>query len=156
MMQTRQLNHLICLFIAAGLLFCLGCKAGNYASLKTSADLMAQYKGGSLDTNYQYYYVGRSGLPYVVVGIDRAYTFDDKFWVKIETQEDVYKKIRNLADLEPDQYKLYAKDIISPDNQKVGVYFSYYLSAPAMVDEEKKQVTVYNPYKPGSRGGLGF
>lgn len=130
--------------------FLSGC-TGTWGSLRSSPDLLSGIESRSLDPAFAYYYCGRDNLPYAVVGIDKAYTFGSKFWFRIETMEEVYKKIDHLADLEPHQYRRYAKDILAPDGRKVGSYFSYYFATGVSVDESTRTVIVHNPYKPDSR-----
>ena len=128
----------------------LGGCAGTWGSLKTNPELLAGVQNRSVDPGLDYYYCGRSGLPYAVVGIDRAYTFKSRFWFKIDTMAEVYKKIDNLSNLEPFHDRRYARDVVSPEGRVVGIYFSYYYATAVVVDEAAKEVWVYNPYKPES------
>ncbi len=139
----------LCLLVS--LLALTGCVSGTYGKLKTNETLMGQYKDKTLPGDYQYYYCGRSGLPYAVVGIDRDYSFDEKFWSKIESTEDIYLKIRNLNDHSWGSTIMFSKEILGPDGKKIGIWFSYYNTTPVKVDSQTNSVAVYNPYKPGSR-----
>ncbi|MCG8635073.1 MAG: hypothetical protein MI863_14660 [Desulfobacterales bacterium] len=143
--KAAGLTIYLCIFIFAG---CIG---AGWSGLRHNQDLMVSYKEGTLPDNLNYYYCGRSSIPYAVIGIDRAYTFKGKTWFKIESREDLYYKIRNLSDLEPGHIVAYGKDIVGPEGQKVGIWFSYYSGTGVRVDEGNKIVEVFNPYKPGSR-----
>lgn len=132
-----------------------GCAGTTWGSLKTSQDLNLSLENRTIDPSLAYYYCGRSGLPYVVVGIDKAYTFTAKFWFKIETMDEVYKKIDHLADLERGQYQRYTRQILAPDGHVVGTYYSYYHATSVSVDEGAKTVWIANPYKPETQMRLG-
>jgi hypothetical protein len=123
-----------------------GC-VGNYGTIRTNTALLDQYKGGALP-DYNYYYCGRSSIPYAVVGIDNTYGFSDRLWFKIESKEEVYKKIANLSELHMDSTRLFTSDILDTQGQKLGVWFSFYSYSPVRVDNETRMVEVYNPYNP--------
>ncbi|MDD9304162.1 MAG: hypothetical protein HUK40_18160 [Desulfobacter sp.] len=112
---------------------------------------MAEYHDKKLSSDLNYYYCGRSSIPDAVVGIDKSYTFEDKFWFKIESREDLYDKIRNLSDLEPEHSMMYAKDILDPQGRSIGTWFSFYNTTGIKVDEHAGVIEVFSPYKPSSR-----
>jgi hypothetical protein len=147
--KACRITMLFFLLIFIGVLS--GC-AGNYGSLSTNNGLLDQYKGQGLPDTYNYYYCGRSSLPYAVVGIDNAYGFKDRIWLKIESKEDVYKKISSLSDLHRDSSRLFTKDILDTEGKKIGVWFSYYQSSPIMLDAETMMVEIPSPYNPNSYG----
>lgn len=143
--RTGWITRIFLVLMFAGVL--AGC-AGNYGTIRTNTALMDQYKGGALPDNYNYYYCGRSSLPYAVVGIDNTYGFSDRLWFKIESREEVYKKISNLSELHRDSTRLFTSDIFDTQGQKLGIWFSYYSYSPVLVDNETRMVEVYNPYNP--------
>jgi hypothetical protein len=143
--NSRPAVVIICLLIFTG------CVGAGWGGLKHNRDLMVSYKAKALPENLNYYYCGRSSIPYAVVGIDKAYAFEGKTWLKIESTDDLYYKIKNLSDLEPVHTIPHYKDIIGPDGRVMGLWFSYYNSTGVRVDEENKIIEVFNPYKPGSR-----
>lgn len=135
------------------LLLCiLSSCAGNYGAIKFNPDLVDQYKQKNLPEDYNYYYCGRSGLPYAVVGIDPAYKFDGKFWSKIETREEIYNKIYHLWELYTGSNLLYGSDILYKGGMKLGIWFSHYRYSQVKLDAKTKTVTVFNPYNPNHDG----
>lgn len=149
--QTKHLKlaGLTILVLISGLIY--GCTGGSWAYTKHNNSLFETYREKQLPNSMNYYYCGRESLPYAVVGIDPDFTFDSKFWFKIESEEDLYKKIYNLSDLEPHNERMYAKDIVSPSGKVVGIWFSYYNNTAITIDETNGAINVYNPYKPGSK-----
>ncbi len=135
-----------CLYLVY--LFFLGGCLGTSGNLRLNSDLLVQYKEAALPKDYNYYYCGRSGLPYAVVGIDASYKLHDRFWFKIEAEKEIYKKIGNLSQLHPDTGSMVSSDILNKEGKKIGVWFSYYRYTPVRVDPETRMVAVFNPYNP--------
>lgn len=127
-----------------------GCGLNMAGRMTGSTELMEQYREKRLPEQLNYFYCGREGLPYAVVGIDPAYTFESKFWFPIESGPDLYKKIDHLSDIEPGQSIMYARTIVGPAGNTVGVWFSFYHSTGVIVDDKNLKVQVFNPYKPES------
>jgi hypothetical protein len=143
--RTSWITRIFLLLTAAGIL--AGC-VGNYGNIRSNTALLDQYKNAALPDNLNYYYCGRSSIPYAVVGIDNTYTFSDRFWFKIEAKQEVYKKIANLSELHRGSTRLFTSDILGPQGQKLGIWFSFYSYSPVVLDNETRMVDVYNPYKP--------
>ena len=85
------------------------------------------------------------------MGIDPAYTFETKSWFPIEPGPELYRKIDNLSNLESDQNRMYARAIIGPAGNTIGLWFSFYHSTGVIVDDTNHSIQVFNPYKPESR-----
>lgn len=128
-----------------------GCGLNTAGHLTHSPVLMEQYREKLLPEQLSYFYCGRENLPDAVVGIDPAYTFETKFWFPIESGPDLYSKIDHLSNLEPGQDRLYAREIIGPAGNAIGVWFSFYYSTGVTVDDANHRIQVFNPYKPESR-----
>lgn len=128
-----------------------GCGIHSAGHMKHSPELMAQYREETLPKQLSYFYCGRENLPYAVVGIDPAYSFETKFWFPIEFGPDLYNKIDHLSNLEPGQNRKYARVIIGPAGDVIGVWFSFYYSTGVIVDDSNHKIKVFNPYKPESR-----
>ena len=146
-----RLRYCLILVIMGIGLFVWGCTGGSIGRMHHSADLMARYEQQQLPENMTYYYCGRDTIPYAVIGIHPDYSFESRFWFKIESREDLYYKVSNLSNFEPDQNSMVAKDILGPGKIPVGIWFSYYNTTSVKVDMENHKVWVFNPYNPGSR-----
>ncbi len=92
----------------------VGACAGSYGKLVTSPASLDRYRHQTLPADLQYYYCGRSGLPYAVIGIDDTYRFNDRVWFRIDTMAEVYEKIENLSDLHPGARTIRASEILDP------------------------------------------
>jgi hypothetical protein len=127
------------------LLILPGCM-GSYGRIKSNPDLTAAFKNNLELPDYNYYYCGRENLPYAVVGIDPQYEFQDRVWFKIETKADVYKKAAGIIAWDTTWSR--GADILDPEGNRIGIWFSYYNSTTVKVGPDNK-VAVTNPYNPG-------
>ena len=135
------------ILLLVGMVFINAC-AGSYGKLVTSPVSGDQYRQQSLPADFDYYYCGRSGLPYAVIGIDDTYRFNDRVWFKIEPMDEVYQKIANLSDLHPHARSMRTADILDPDGRRIGVWFSFYHHTPVRVDPDSGVLDIFNPYDP--------
>ncbi len=152
--HARWLSTGICMALLAAFAMVAGCM-GPYGDLVSSPAAQEQYHTTSLPDTYQYYYSGRSGLPYAVVGINKKYRFNSRFWFKIDTMDQVYQKIGDLSNLHPDASRMRTADILDHKGNKIGVWFSYYYYTPVRINPEAGTVEIFNPYDPNEddRGG---
>lgn len=141
------LSSAICMLLLAAFAMTAGC-AGSYGRFVSSPAVQKQYNTSSLPDAYQYYYSGRSGLPYAVVGINDKYQFSSRLWFKIDTMDQVYKKISDLSDLHADATRMRTADILDHKGNKIGVWFSYYYYTPVRINAETGTVEIFNPYDP--------
>ena len=147
-MNLKMLGRWITAYLVfVFILITAGCVFHTAGRMKHRPELMAQYREKTLSDQYAYFYCGRENLPDAVVGIDPAYSFETKFWFPIEFGPDLYHKIDHLSDLESGQSRKYARAILGPAGNTVGVWFSYYHSTVVIVDDADHTIKVYNPYK---------
>jgi hypothetical protein len=144
-MQTRR--WIVFVIVAAAAAMMSACM-GSYGKLRTNSVTLDQYRQQSLPAELQYYYCGRSGLPYAVVGLDSTYRFNDRLWLKIDTLDQVYEKIRNLSALHPGATHMRAADIFDPGGNRIGVWFSFYHHTPVRIDPRTGVLEIFNPYDP--------
>ena len=56
--------------------------------IRESHDVTRKYRSLTIDPNYNYYYSGRELQPDVVMGIDKKFTVQSKFWHQIDLTEE--------------------------------------------------------------------
>ena len=149
-MKKRIIYILVLLVLQVTLTGCIE----NYGKITSNPALIEAYKTRQALPEYHYYYCGRSRLPYAVVGIDPKYTFSDRLWHKIETKEDVYKKIDGLMQTPLESYRVTAADILDSSGNKIGIWFSYYYTTVVKIVPETNIIEVYNPYNPNDYRGI--
>lgn len=143
---SAKYSALIICIILAGLFSIIGCME-LYGRIKFNPDVIKLYTNRIGLPDYNYYYTGRSNLPDAVIGIDKKYKFNDRLWGKIETHQDVYKKIYNLNDTPSGDSDLIGSDIIDNNGLKLGMWFSSYYHTVVKKNPDGT-VDVYTPYEP--------
>jgi len=128
------------------LLFLSGC-AGSPGKIQFNESLSSSYKDTLQIEEFNYYYCGRSGLPYAVIGIDKKYKFNDRVWHKINTLDDLFIEIDRLADSPEHYYKMTVADILDIKGDKIGVWFSYYNCAHITTGLDNNTIDVLNPHE---------
>ncbi|HKL00544.1 MAG TPA: hypothetical protein VJ943_09825, partial [Desulfotignum sp.] len=132
------------IFILLPVLFALitGCM-GAYGKLTSNPDILHQYQTSTLPETFQYYFSGRSNLPDAVVGIDKTYQFQGRFWTKMITVDQVYEKIGKLSTSYPDSNRMQAADILDNKGNRIGMWFSYQHYAPVKINPKTGMVEIY-------------
>ncbi len=126
----------------------LATKTFDYAKIYEDPAVELMFKQDQLPSSYNYYYTGRSNLPYAVIAIDSNYSLDSKFWHRIESEDQVRKKISNLMAI--GETSVTFGQIMASDNDKIGLWFSEY-SHTVIRLEPKKTIKVFSPYQPSDR-----
>ncbi len=143
----KKHSALIIIIMITSMVSILGCN-NLYGKIKRNPNIQKLYSDGSGLPDYNYFYTGRANLPDAVIGIDKKYRFNDRLWGKIETHQEVYKKITNLNYTSFGYADLVAGDIFDKNNIKIGIWFSNYRQAVVKKTPEGT-VDVYTPYIPG-------
>ncbi len=134
------------IIILAGFFSIISCMEG-YGRIKPNPDVIKLYTHQVGLPDYNYYYTGRSNLPDAVIGIDKKYRFNDRLWGKIQSHEEVYRKIYNLNYTSSGDSDLYGSDIIDNNGLKLGIWFSSYYQTIVKKNPDGT-VDVYTPYEP--------
>ncbi len=86
MNRTPYLLLLICISFFLG-----GCVAAaqheNLGSMRESRDITNKYRSLTIDSKYNYYYSGVELNPDVIMGIDKSYRVQSKFWHPVDLTE---------------------------------------------------------------------
>ena len=74
------------LFVAIlGASLAAACTLANIGSVRTSAEVARQFENLEINPNYRYWYLNQENNPFGVIGLDRAYEFDDgPLWRAVE------------------------------------------------------------------------
>lgn len=117
----------------------------NHVKFKQIPEMGNNYKDVEIIPGYNYYYTGRSHLPYAVIGVDPAYELNSRFWNKIETKEMVIDKVDGLMPI--DWYYMSVSKILDQKGNQVGIWYSYYPYTIVRLGEAPR-MTVFSPYHP--------
>ena len=141
----RNYRVLMTVFII-GIFAFTGCN-GMYGKISYNPEHVKSFQTKSLLPDYNYYYCGRSNLPYAVIGIDKQYTFNDRVWFAIQTKEEIFDKIDKLNYAPDNDYRLIGADMLDAAGHKIGIWYSFY-SHTVVKQSPDNVLDVFNPYKP--------
>ncbi len=132
------------LFVAVlGALYAAACSLANVGSARRSADVARQFENLEVNPSYRYWYLNQENNPFGVIGVDRAYEFDDgPLWRALEPNSPVFKKVVGLVESFPVPSSMttgYA--IFDHQGRPVGVWYSS-LTIGITVDAAAKTVSV--------------
>ena len=98
----------------------------TYGRLKRNPEVSRAFKDNQVDSDYSYYYYGRSNQPYVVVGIDQKYHMESIMWRKVDRTTDTFKDMIYWiwADITYYYNSEMGADILDPSGKKVGLWYS--------------------------------
>jgi hypothetical protein len=122
----------------------------SYGSLRPNPDVEKTFYDKKQLPDFNYYYNGRSNLPYAVIGIHKDYNFNDRVWIRIEDHSDVYDKIGHILHSPKSGYNKIGSDILDPSGNVVGVWFSYFRRTVVKIYPDMR-IDVFSPYIPSGR-----
>lgn len=124
----------------------LGC-AGYYGRLQKDDEVTRMFRSNSVPENYRYYFDGRSGLPYAIIGIDPDFQLVSHFWEPLEpNSKEFASKVNSLW--EPEDWTRYPSDqgafILDSRGKRIGIWYSRYSDTTIAVHEDNR-IEVYSP-----------
>jgi hypothetical protein len=117
-----------------------GC-AGNYGRFNRSFEVTAAFQAGQPYPDYNYYFAGREGRPYAIIGIDKTYQVSSRLWKAFTpTSEKLRSMTAFVYDIGND--RAYGANILAPSGERIGVWYSKIVFVHAKVDEDNKVIDV--------------
>ena len=98
-----------------------GC-SGKYGSLRHDIAVQQAFESNQVPTDYKYYYYGDSE-PYVIFGIEPKYEMDSRMWRDMAPDTEEFKEAIRFM-WEDYGYYRFGADILDPDGNKVGIFYS--------------------------------
>jgi hypothetical protein len=118
----------------------------NYGTLKRNPEITTAFKNGRIFPDHKYYYIGRSGMPYAVVGIHNDYKLQSRLWEEIDPAGDQLNTlIGRMYDRHGDSP--HGSSILDPAGQQIGIWYSTW-DYTAVKMEEGNRVVIHSPYVP--------
>ncbi len=129
------------LSLAVSLLFLTAGCMKNYGRFTLDAQVKQTFQKGASQPGYRYFYTGREGIPYAIIGIDKGYTVPSKLWIAFEPQpSQLKKKASHIYYSEHDNP--YGAHIVSPSGEIIGVWYSNVYNRSVKVDQENRTVEI--------------
>ena len=129
----------------------VGC-GGHFGRLQPSREITALFRQDQIDTDYNYYYTGRSAIPYAVVGIKKNYVMDETFWKPVNGKREIRRLVDRLYG--SDWWRPYGAAILDPQGAPMGVWYSVYSTTRVKFGPDNR-VNVFSPYIPSRSGSPG-
>ena len=123
------LRLLLLLIIASGLAGCAGCQ--DCGSIRRNLEVTRYFLDERIDPDLNYYINGQETHPWAIIGIDRGYTLEGRFWSPVDlTQEQLSLWMAHIRTRGMQAIANYGTfrgfDILDPDGVRVGVWYSVY------------------------------
>jgi len=150
-------------FTVTLMLFTSGCANNkNLGSIKLNYAVTNAYKAYELNPDYNYFYNGIFLEPTTILGIDKSYTVQGKFWTPIDlTEEQLKTWVTTLEHLRGVKYAntymghYQGSDILNPQGTIIGNWYSR-LDWGLFDFTGDNTVVVYPPSLKAGSGGVGF
>lgn len=118
----------------------------NYGRLRHNNEVTRAFQTYQVEPDYKYYYYGRTNMPYAVIGIDREYQIRSRIWREVDQDTEKFKEMVFWV---WDDYRYYHQynftkgaDILNPDGEKIGIWYSGLWWAAIRFEENKRIVVM--------------
>jgi hypothetical protein len=145
--QTKHKDSRLLRFcVALGVLIVATMVSGcfeNYGRLKHNDEVTRAFQTYQVQSDYKYYYYGRTNMPYAIVGIDRAYHMQSRVWREVDHDTEQFKKmIFWVWDDVYVPFYLSGAHITDPGGKKVGIWYSGIWYAAIRFEEDNRIVVM--------------
>jgi hypothetical protein len=131
-------------------LFMVGCTAGQYGQLQRDSHVTQMFNSGSVPNSYRFYTIGRSDLPYAIIGIAPDYHLVLDDWDPVEPNTRAFaRKVRAIwipqtwDRLESGQ----GARILDRQGNQIGIWYSMYPHTVIKVLTDHR-VEIFSPFTP--------
>jgi hypothetical protein len=159
-LQRRCLQHsrlkrrnfissaVFCFFLIP--LFMVGCAAGQYGQLRMDSHVTQMFDTSSVPETFRFYTIGRTDLPYAIIGIDPDWHLITDFWDPVKPNTpDFARKVRAIWT--PETWDRYLSGqgawILDAQGNKIGIWYSMYPYTTIKV-EPGHRVRIFSPWTP--------
>lgn len=129
--------------------------AGPYGRLRSDAQVTEWFQSNTVPEEYNYYYDGRSNMPFAIIGLKPEYTLVSHLWQPVQpnTPDFAYAvRFMYYNQFADASYPAYGSLILDDKGQTVGIWYARYRSTGVVVKPDKT-VIIYSPYHGDSYGG---
>ncbi|WP_319405662.1 hypothetical protein [uncultured Desulfosarcina sp.] len=139
--------------LVALMLLLTGCMK-NYGRFNLDRQVERDFRTGTVQPEFQYYFAGRETMPYAIIGIDRSYTVPSRYWIPFYPEPETLRKMSgNVYNAYSD--RPYGAFILGPDGKTIGVWYSTVYNCSVKVDQAQHTVQVlFNNPENDDRPGL--
>lgn len=131
-------------------IFMEGC--ASYGQLRRAPDVTQMFRSNTVPEDYRYYTIGRTDLPYAIIGIAPRYHLVTDHWEPVEPNTQTFaRRVRGIwipqiwDRLESGQ----GAWILDSTGHRIGIWYSMYPHTVIKV-EPGHRVEVFSPFTPSS------
>lgn len=126
----------------------IGC-GGSYGNIQRSREAGRIFENIEILPDHNYYYSGPDAIPYALIGIDKKYDLNSRYWKRIELTEEQLRRWMMFGMQGSLGFPPNGSYIYGPDGEKIGVWYSIFDGTVVKMLSDN-QVKVYPPsYYPG-------
>ena len=132
--------------VLVALMVMIGC-AGPYGKLIPSQEINAVFKSYRPLADHRYFITGPEGRPDAIMGIQRDYTLETSLWIEFDPSDGTLKKwvdAINFYQLGQAGSRPYGYEILGPDGNRIGIYYSIWDWTTVIVDTDNR-IEIYPP-----------
>jgi hypothetical protein len=123
-------KRLLKLWVVIGTLILFALVSGcfqNYGRLKRDPEVTKAFDTNKVESDYQYFFYGRSNQPYIIVGIDRTYHMRSKMWREVDHNSERFRRMVYWIwdDILWGKNYIKGAHILDPQGNKVGLWYSH-------------------------------
>jgi hypothetical protein len=149
--QPNRIPDVIAVFLLIPL-FMVGCAAGQYGQLQRDSRVTQMFDNGGVPNSYRYYTIGRSDLPYAIIGIAPAYHLVPDFWEPVVPNTRAFaRKVRAIWI--PQTWDRFESGqgarILDRQGNQIGIWYSMYPYTVIKVLPDHR-VEIFSPYYSGN------
>jgi hypothetical protein len=110
-----------CLLLLAALTGCFS----DYGRVKRNTAITQAFEANQVPSNYNYYYMGHSNMPWVIIGVDPDYNLQSRLWRGVDAGTEQFEEMVYWVwwDTWLPNYPRGA-DIVDPAGKKIGIWYS--------------------------------
>lgn len=145
----------VLLFISISMLSAANGYPWSYGQIKSNPATDEAFDSHRVPMNYNYYYFGRSNMPYAIVGLDPQYNLESRLWRRVDAGTAEFKQMVEWTWWDTYNYPdtPQGKDILDPEGRKIGIWYSSARWAAVKMLDDRGSVMIA-PDTPWHRGGF--
>ncbi len=122
----------------------------GYGRLTRSHEVTHAFETNRIFPEHRYYIMGLGFAPVAIVGIDRNYKLQARFWRAVDLSQ---VEVKDLVErmINRDGYSPYGFFILDPNGKRVGVYYSSVYWAAVKI-EDGGRIVMLAPHIPNIGG----
>ena len=140
----RSAHYFISGVIALTLLALLSGCLQNYGGLRRDLAVRESFESYNVPPEFKYYYFGTPSYPTALIGISRDLTLKSRLWREVDPNTERFRHMVFWVwpDMRTERWGPRGSNILDPEGNKVGIWYSYRFYAAVKFSEDRKTIEV--------------